>query len=1858
MADNVLDPIVLEVRSPVPKGLDGLNYAEQKLQGLLDRMNQINALLSKPVEVRLEFRNATAALTALRQRAMDVGKNLKGWKPVDVADLFKWDPARFEALIANAERELTRGLRRRGGGGGPARALNSNTGEFTSDKVMARAMMLMSREVSRETNLSLSEFLKRAWQPVAQQMASAAQAAPAPQSQQPKAQPASAAAPQAPAKPIGGGAPPHAGSTPFSGSSNPNQRPLTWRDVVPEDATKQIQRTRTYLNKVGEILKVYSRADQVTGQEEAVKQERVVSRVAPALAELRASMSDAQRQILEMQAGANSGPTEVAALMRRLSQKLETASKAIRAEDVGKDDEADRALVHSRRLLRDAVRLEKAAQVDAAAKDRQRAQTQIEGIKAGRAQSVARGDVGARLRLAAELESALSESSGAISPRDANRLRGQIARLRGTEDARSAMRRRSEALDAVAKADAELASSMQAGGLDAADARVRAADARRKLIQDTGAFSSLAPRQQSNIKAQEGRLRQRAEQDLEKAVQSDIVRQLDTIWTGAQTAISTTAKIDRGVGARTAAANAMKQVLGAHAADLDELELNRWTRRIVAMEGTAKEVKETMKRQGRRDAESSGRARATIRQKWIDAENRRQENLTELREFEARRRQITHSVSEAQQLIAAEQAAGARISRREVRSEGGRVAGHTVTTERETPTGLKRVSAAFTDAGASVRVFERALKATRAELGAAGRDFFRNTATVTAWSASVGALYGSLGLIRKGVTAFADVDLAMARLGAVFRGTGSEVVGLTDDVLRLAAAEGRSSSEATDSAIRWARLGYSRKQIVEAVSVSLKAANVAEISAAEATERLTGITTAYNLEARDLGDVLGMLNQVSNTWNASNAEMLTGLTRTASVARQAQIPLAELIGVLGAAIGTTGQSGANIGNAIKSLVTNLAAPELQQRLRQGFNFEVMMGEGDIAPANQILRDLFVAYQNFNREQRQSLLYWAAGRTQASRMTAILDSYVRAQVLSINAQLNLNSAERENLRIRESLHNQMQGLITEFERFTSMQGAMGPIGSALKTATETMRNAFKLGSELTSSGGGAGAWATQGMMALGGLVAARLAVTGVQMNEGKKGAQGGFIGNSLRRVSGAGVALVDTLNQATENFMASRVGIWRRIGSQTLTGRAVGGIQKVEGGLEHVGEARRRLANLGLKRLEGEMGSLARAGVAGSIAWNRALQGVAVTSRAVLMSLRASLLAVRTMFTRVFLPLAALDLAFKAFNSGMSRYGLSLDGINAKLADFEQKADAAASASRAFEQGLRLVGTVQTVIANGASSETRANMIKDLVDAEILDAETKKRISEASTAGRDDEVQAILEQQKAIMRLRAERERLAGVAANQEAKQQASQELARLKNLAQTSPDFSNTRAKNIIELEAKVAGYRERSYSILLEEKDALRERFQLDSKGRQALAALNAGPDGVKSLFESVPTSGGDAGRQAAKIAGIEASIAERQVQLAGLDAAAKVTASDLAQRDEQRKKLEKDIDLLSQQVVQESRKTKTEIVDVPGLKPRSIQVPENPGRIDYLNEEIRKKRSDIEAIGNTPTGRMEKVKALQEQLQEAIEKDREALASEMASAPYAQRREEVQVIAQATRGRIGAADVGTDEAERMLNRQREAQKIATEAEAKLSQTNSEVERANATVELLTAQSEIFNSQLDKQRVMNDLRRQERQLIIDARKEMERSLLTAGPADMVRKVAAARLGPGLSNAQFISAAPSMREELARLFPEQFNPDVAQLRRSRSKLTETSTGETLAALRSAIQNSFASLQMMKQVITGGQLQDTASAAALQLGSVAKAAISAADALKQLPEVVKQLIANSGPVRPSSGMPQAAGSTGI
>jgi TP901 family phage tail tape measure protein len=352
----------------------------------------------------------------------------------------------------------------------------------------------------------------------------------------------------------------------------------------------------------------------------------------------------------------------------------------------------------------------------------------------------------------------------------------------------------------------------------------------------------------------------------------------------------------------------------------------------------------------------------------------------------------------------------------------------------------------------------------------AAGNFIENTLTVTKWALSVGALYGALGLLKAGLSDVLVTERRQAALSQVVSGEfddqASAVERLRVSLLNLAAANGRSSQEAIDSATKFARLGLTRAQILEGVTVALKASNVAEIDAATATEQLVAILKTYELTITDLSGVLEGFNRLSNRYNVTVKDLLGGLSRVGELAKTVGLTKEAITALIGTGSGLTGRPGTEFGQSLKSIFVSLSNSDIQDKLRTLFDFDVNDQNGQLRDMDDILADLSVKFQTLSRGDQQQLLQVVGQKQQASKLATLLNGYTQAQANLLIQLEKGNTVEEENARIRETLVQQLEGLGTAYGAFaTSVATAGGESASllgVLKNVTGGLRNLLRFG----------------------------------------------------------------------------------------------------------------------------------------------------------------------------------------------------------------------------------------------------------------------------------------------------------------------------------------------------------------------------------------------------------------------------------------------------------------------------------------------------------------------------------------------------------------------------------------------------------------------------------------------------------------------------------------------------------------------------------------------------------------------------------------------------------------------------
>jgi len=1067
---------------------------------------------------------------------------------------------------------------------------------------------------------------------------------------------------------------------------------------------------------------------------------------------------------------------------------------------------------------------------------------------------------------------------------------------------------------------------------------------------------------------------------------------------------------------------------------------------------------------------------------------------------------------------------------------------------------------------ASVRQVSKQLKEAKNNSEMLGGDFVKNTLKVTAWSASVGVLYKTVELATHSFEQLTETGYTAARLDQVYRKVGGSTRELTGDLIQLAAANGRSTEEAMASGLQWARLGLNRMQINEAVKISLMAANDAGTTAEETTENLQAVMQTYGLRVGQLRTLLAELVYVTNNYNVTTQDMLTGLSRTAAAAKQAGLPLAELQGILAATIGNTGQSGANIGNAIKSVTLALSNPALQDKLRTEFRFETTQGGEDIKGMGQLLGDLYVRYMKLNDAQRQSLLFSVAGRTQANRLAAMMNSYVQAQTLAINAQLNLNNAEEENTKITSTLKAQLAGVADEWERLVVIQGNHGPV-NVLGEILTAMRNV------LTVMNAPGMKLLTTGMLGLGAVALGRAALATVSV---RNAASAGFLGRS-------GAAILREAKGVSMAVDAAMLGTMMRRNPQAMQTRGLGGGQRTAGGALATGQF------LSIGRLGLIDRAILKTNIWGT-AMLRAGTAAGTTSRAAGLLFSTIGIGLRTVaaaslaFSEFLLPIAAIYGVMKLFNFSMEAYGQTIEKTEERMAGFNREAQKAHSAADAFAEAGRAMATFQSALTPDKMGMMRpddvARLAGQIPDLTHLDEPDQARRKELQTAAREElntmirlnnvqGIRALLDKQQ------TEYARARVLALNQEYRitrqtvAALDEKILDLKQQDKRAWFGHEGRNKNIEQLQQEKQDAEGNGVKLLVEQtqelEDSWEQRLQYDDKHLAALEREKLAVQSIAEIYNQIQTSNplekaqvniASLGAQKEAIERhMQALTEENQQDTAAQQAMAELKqrkAAELAAAHQAYAALTPDTSAMTA----EQRTAYAATVFTGGRMQKQAAALDDLRRQQEAFDHLNPQEAGPGTLGMISRDQQRKAdQDANRQKTAELEAQRRnlALSRKMTEYGYGEGRAEAGDT---------AAKYGVDETAKLLNERKHLLAEIGELQGKQNKTTEEYGR------LLKDQQLAYANMLSLRTRHAELEAEIHQLAIDQNKEFGKSFFGSGPAEMLRKLAAMRLamnGP-LKQGQLYNLNPAMRQDVGQLTGQ--TPEMTALHNELTRLTQ------------------------------------------------------------------------------------------
>jgi len=263
-----------------------------------------------------------------------------------------------------------------------------------------------------------------------------------------------------------------------------------------------------------------------------------------------------------------------------------------------------------------------------------------------------------------------------------------------------------------------------------------------------------------------------------------------------------------------------------------------------------------------------------------------------------------------------------------------------------------------------------------------------SNARVIAFGASVGIINSFQNALSQLVKTGIEVQKTLADISAISGATGVELSKLSDGIFDVAKNTGQSFKTASEAALEFSRQGLTLEETIKRTNDALTLSRFTGLSAADSVDTLTAAFNSFQESGVTTAEILNKLVAVDSAYAVSAADLAKAISRVGSVGIEAGVSLDELNAAVTAVQQRTARGGAVIGNAFKTIFTNLRSENAIKALRD-IGVESLDLQGNLKPSLQVIKELAVAVQGLGEGERVQILETVASKYNINILSALI-----------------------------------------------------------------------------------------------------------------------------------------------------------------------------------------------------------------------------------------------------------------------------------------------------------------------------------------------------------------------------------------------------------------------------------------------------------------------------------------------------------------------------------------------------------------------------------------------------------------------------------------------------------------------------------------------------------------------------------------------------------------------------------------------------------------------------------------------------------------------------------------------------
>lgn len=343
------------------------------------------------------------------------------------------------------------------------------------------------------------------------------------------------------------------------------------------------------------------------------------------------------------------------------------------------------------------------------------------------------------------------------------------------------------------------------------------------------------------------------------------------------------------------------------------------------------------------------------------------------------------------------------------------------------------------------------------------------------WFATGGIFYGMQSAAKNAVSTIKDVEMGMVELARIMDDPAFNFEQYRENLFQLGVDYGQTFENVQDIALRWAQAGYNVKDSLELTRTALLALNTAELDAANATDAMVGIMAQWQLQAQDLELVIDKINKTADDYTVSSQDLVDGLLRSSSAARNMNMSIEETISLLTVMREASGRTGQEVGNALNSILSYIQRPKSIDTL-EDMGIQVFTDKAkthfrnamdifkDVADnwenASDIIKDSFVSaaddaglfseemanalgmQEKWNDLEKRDIAQASAGVYRRNYYIGMIERLANTQGILNNMMDAEGYSMRENEKTMDTLEKKVESFRASLERLAVQLGESG------------------------------------------------------------------------------------------------------------------------------------------------------------------------------------------------------------------------------------------------------------------------------------------------------------------------------------------------------------------------------------------------------------------------------------------------------------------------------------------------------------------------------------------------------------------------------------------------------------------------------------------------------------------------------------------------------------------------------------------------------------------------------------------------------------------------------------------------